>query len=62
MGFPYPCKESFARVDLAVLLFFPVGILHLFRGKRNDLPHVGVHDRGLDDLVGVSDLSLLSLP
>jgi hypothetical protein len=59
MGFPDPCKQSFPCIDLAVLLLLPVRILHLFRGERYDLPHVGLHKSRLDDLVGVSDLSPL---
>ncbi len=61
MGFPYPCKKSFSCVDLAVLLFFPDSILYLFRGTRDVLSHVGIHDGCLDDLVEIPDGAFLRL-
>ena len=53
-------KEPFACIGLAVLLFLPVDVLYLFRGQGNDLPHVRVHDRALDDLMGVANFPFLA--
>src|SRR5208337_1217598 len=61
MGLPYPREESFTRVDLAVLLLLAVGIPYLFRGKRDDLPHMGVHEGRLNDLMGIPDAPFLAL-
>lgn len=51
-------NDSLARVGLAVLLGVSVAVLDGLRKKRDHLPHVGMDDDGLKDLVMVAHRSL----